>query len=91
MLPSVQAFSKAAQRAGLMVTNTYSFGQDYFKTLCLWHKKFMANLDTVKDQGFDESFIRLWSMYLMYCAAGFAENSINVAQLTLMKPDHASE
>jgi cyclopropane-fatty-acyl-phospholipid synthase len=91
MLPSVQAFSQAAQKAGLIVTNTYSFGQDYFKTLCLWHKKFMANLDTVKHQGFDDSFVRLWSMYLMYCAAGFAENSINVAQLTLMKPNHAAE
>lgn len=91
MLPSVQAFSQAAQKAGLIVTNTYSFGQDYFKTLCLWYKKFMANLDTVKHQGFDDSFVRLWSMYLMYCAAGFAENSINVAQLTLMKPNHAAE
>lgn len=91
MLPSVRAFSQAAQNAGLIVANTYSFGQDYFKTLCLWHKKFMANLDIVKQQGFDDSFIRLWSMYLMYCAAGFAENSINVAQLTLIKPNHAAK
>jgi cyclopropane-fatty-acyl-phospholipid synthase len=40
----------------------------------------------VRAQGFDDRFIRLWNLYLMYCAAGFAEKSTDVIQFTLRKP-----
>jgi cyclopropane-fatty-acyl-phospholipid synthase len=43
-------------------------------------------LQEIKQQGFDEKFIRLWNLYLMYCAAGFAEKSTDVVQFTLSKP-----
>ena len=71
---------------GLIVEDVYEFGQDYQKTLCLWHQKFNQHLQEIKQQGFDEKFIRLWNLYLMYCAAGFAEKSTDVVQFTLSKP-----
>ena len=86
MLPSIKRFKEAAQSKGLIVEDVYQFGQDYQKTLCLWHQKFNQHLQEIKQQGFDEKFIRLWNLYLMYCAAGFAENSTDVVQFTLSKP-----
>lgn len=87
MLPSVTAFKAAAEKAGLILEEAYSFGADYQKTLCLWHEQFNASLPQVRAQGFDDRFIRLWNLYLMYCAAGFAEKSTDVIQFTLRKPD----
>jgi cyclopropane-fatty-acyl-phospholipid synthase len=52
----------------------------------MWHEKFNASLDQIKSQGFDDRFIRLWNLYLMYCAAGFAEKSTDVIQFTLRRP-----
>lgn len=86
MLPSITKFKEAAQSKGLIVEDVYEFGQDYQKTLCLWHQKFNHHLQEIKHQGFDEKFIRLWNLYLMYCAAGFAEKSTDVVQFTLSKP-----
>ena len=87
MLPSVDKFKQAAIKQGLIVESAYSFGQDYQKTLCLWHEKFNQQLEKIKAQGFDQKFIRLWNLYLMYCAAGFAEKSTDVIQFTLSKPN----
>jgi cyclopropane-fatty-acyl-phospholipid synthase len=86
MLPSIEKFKEAAQSKGLIVEDVYEFGEDYQKTLCLWHQKFNQYLQEIKQQGFDEKFIRLWNLYLMYCAAGFAEKSTSVVQFTLSKP-----
>jgi cyclopropane-fatty-acyl-phospholipid synthase len=86
MLPTTSLFRESAEKAGLIVESVYSFGSDYQKTLRMWHEKFNASLDQIKSQGFDDRFIRLWNLYLMYCAAGFAEKSTDVIQFTLRKP-----
>jgi cyclopropane-fatty-acyl-phospholipid synthase len=39
----------------------------------------------VRQQGFDEAFIRLWRLYLCYCEAGFDEHSIGVSQFLLQE------
>lgn len=90
MLPSLSKFKEAAVNAGLKVEGVDAFGLDYQKTLCQWHEKFNQSLSQVHSQGFDEKFVRLWNMYLMYCAAGFAEKSIDVVQVTLYKPEVAA-
>ena len=86
MLPSTTVFKKCAEDAGLIVEDAFSFGKDYQKTLGIWHSQFNSSLSEIKAQGFDEKFIRLWNLYLMYCAAGFAEESTDVIQFTLRKP-----
>lgn len=83
MLPSPSVFREQARRAGLRVEEDLAFGLDYADTLAIWHQRFNAVLDTVRAQGFDETFIRLWQFYLAYCEAGFRAGSTDVHQYTL--------
>ncbi|ODP32846.1 cyclopropane-fatty-acyl-phospholipid synthase family protein [Pandoraea sp. ISTKB] len=78
MLPSAERFISAAQACGLNVTETLSFGLDYARTLQHWNAAFEAQLDAVRAQGFDDTFIRTWQLYLQYCEAAFAEQRIGV-------------
>ena len=36
--------------------------------------------------GFDDSFMRLWNLYLAYCEAGFKAQIINLQILTFSRP-----
>ncbi|WP_438395168.1 class I SAM-dependent methyltransferase [Caballeronia sp. DA-9] len=83
MLPSPAAFVQAAERHGLKVVNQLSFGRDYARTLKLWRNAFVARLDEIRAQRFDERFIRLWDFYLCYCEAAFAHSNTDVIQFTL--------
>ena len=90
MLPSPKIFEAAASKAGLVLKGQFSFGQDYAKTLRLWRDRFNAQIEAIKQLGFTDEFIRLWNFYLMYCAAGFAQQDIDVIQFTLEKPLHGT-
>jgi len=37
-------------------------------------------------RGFDQRFMHIWEFYLAYCEAGFAEDNLDVLQVTLRKP-----
>jgi cyclopropane-fatty-acyl-phospholipid synthase len=78
MLPSPGRFVDAACRAGLAAQAVFAFGQDYALTLRCWSEAFEARLDAARAQGFDETFIRTWRLYLAYCEAGFAESRTDV-------------
>ena len=58
----------------------------YVETLRRWRKSFTANADALAQLGYDERFRRLWTLYLAYCEAGFAERRICDVQLLLTKP-----
>ena len=90
MLPSRASFREAASRAGLEVEYEFAFGTDYAKTLCIWRDSFNQKLQEISRLGFDETFIRLWNFYLMYCAAGFSEKNIDVVQFTLKHKTYVS-
>lgn len=83
MLPSRQAFRVAAQKAGLAVTDEFAFGRDYARTLAEWRTAFERNWPQIAGQGFDDSFRRLWRLYLCYCEAGFLAGNIDVVQFEL--------
>jgi cyclopropane-fatty-acyl-phospholipid synthase len=85
MLPSPRAFEEHAQRAGLQIVASMRFGRDYAITLASWRARFTARLDAVRALGFDERFIRLWTFYLAYCEAAFAEGNTDVIQYTLLR------
>jgi cyclopropane-fatty-acyl-phospholipid synthase len=70
----------------LRVGDRYSFGRHYAETLRRWRAKFEAAAATVTDLGFDETFRRMWSLYLAYSEAGFRTGYLDVQQLTLTKP-----
>ncbi|HDR9162977.1 TPA: class I SAM-dependent methyltransferase [Burkholderia vietnamiensis] len=78
MLPSAERFVDAARRAGLAAAPVHAFGDDYARTLRTWRHTFDAHADLVRAQGFDETFIRTWRLYLAYCEAGFAERRTDV-------------
>jgi len=83
MLPSPQRFSEEAERAGLRLTDQFDFGQDYAKTVETWLQNFEDNIDQVRAQNYDESFIRLWRFYLAACIAGFKSGNTGVMQVQL--------
>lgn len=83
MLPSRQAFRAAAQKAGLAVTDEFAFGHDYARTLAEWRAAFERNWPQIAALGFDDSFRRLWRLYLCYCEAGFLAGNIDVVQFEL--------
>jgi cyclopropane-fatty-acyl-phospholipid synthase len=60
--------------------------RSYVETLRRWRQNFTAQASQLTHLGFDERFRRLWTMYLTYCEAGFAERRILDVQLLLGKP-----
>ena len=84
MLASPDVFEEQVNAAGLEVDAVHRFGHDYAETLKRWLAAFDANVDKVRAQGFDNRFIRCWRFYLAYCAAGFASETTDVAQYTLV-------
>ena len=78
MLPSAERFVSTSQACGMQASVSLSFGLDYARTLHCWHEAFESQLDAVRAQGFDDTFIRTWRLYLQYCEAAFAEQRIDV-------------
>ena len=85
MLPSTPLFVQHAQAAGLRVVDRFAFGLDYAETLRRWRHAFLARLDDVRRQGFDDRFVRLWEFYLAYCEAAFDAGNTDVVQFTLQR------
>ncbi len=85
MLPSPQRFAAQAVSAGLKIKDTLAFGRDYAETLRRWRVTFESQKETVLAQGFDESFLRLWRLYLAYCEAGFDAGTTDVYQYHLVR------
>ena len=85
MLPTAALFERHAAAAGLRVADRFAFGRDYAETLRRWRHAFLARLDDVRRQGFDERFVRLWEFYLAYCEAAFDAGNTDVVQFTLQR------
>ncbi|MBT9594452.1 MAG: class I SAM-dependent methyltransferase [Vitreoscilla sp.] len=85
LLPSPSAFRAAAAQAGLTVVAELDFGADYAETLRRWRQDFLAHEARVREQGYDERFMRLWEFYLAYCEAAFDAGSTSVMQFTLQR------
>ncbi|MBS1207891.1 MAG: Cyclopropane-fatty-acyl-phospholipid synthase [Proteobacteria bacterium] len=83
MLPSPEIFRMQADKARLAVHKAHAFGLDYARTLNEWLQRFNAKIDKVREQGFDERFVRMWQFYLAYCEAGFRARSTDVYQFVL--------
>ena len=83
------------QRSLLRCTEMQMFdmediGMHYAETLKSWRQAFHANLDAVRQQGFDDRFIRMWDYYMGYCEGAFRERHISDVQLVLAKTLHPS-
>ncbi len=86
-LASVEAIERTlAAHTSLRVADRYSFNRHYAETLRRWRDRFEAHADEVDALGFDETFRRMWSLYLAYSEAGFRTGYLDVQQFTLTKP-----
>lgn len=85
MLPSLARFACEAERAGLRVAGSFSFGTDYAKTLRAWSVRMKNARDKVCALGHDERFLRNWQYYLNICAAAFSARRTDVVQVELVK------
>jgi cyclopropane-fatty-acyl-phospholipid synthase len=85
MLPSLQRFREEAERAGLKVLDSFTFGRDYVRTLRIWSARMKERTDDILALGHDDKFVRNWQYYLNICAAVFDVGRTNVAQIELAK------
>jgi cyclopropane-fatty-acyl-phospholipid synthase len=69
----------------LTITDRYSFNLHYAETLRRWRATFEERADEVTALGFDETFRRMWSLYLAYSEAGFRTGYLDVQQMTFTK------
>ena len=85
-IPCVTAMVASAAHAGeLRLVNLEDFGSSYAATLRHWRQRFLARLDQVRAQGYEERFIRMWEFYLCYCEGGFMERAISDVHLLLAR------
>ena len=83
----MRAIEECAGRAGLVITDRRSLGQDYAQTLREWRQRFAARADDVEALGFDARFRAVWEFYLAYSEAGFASGYLDVWQFALEHAD----
>ena len=87
-LPSVTAMSSTLTRVtDMRVIDVEDIGPHYATTLRLWRDRFFGSIDSVRDLGFSDEFIRMWHYYLCYCEGGFIERAIGDVQVVMMRPD----
>jgi cyclopropane-fatty-acyl-phospholipid synthase len=85
-IPCTAILNKYASEDGQFVMDDlFDLSQDYAKTMLQWYDNFMTNIVKVKGLGYDERFVRMWSYYLHYCAAGFKERYLGTVQLLFRK------
>lgn len=83
LLPSPSAFRGAARAGGLRADNEFYFGRDYARTLDSWLLNFGRKIESIRNLGYDEGFIRMWRLYLAACAGAFRAGHIDVMQVEL--------
>jgi cyclopropane-fatty-acyl-phospholipid synthase len=82
MIPSPEAIdAQLRAHTRLRVDARRELGADYATTLRLWRARFLANWAQTRELGFDETFRRMWELYLAYCEAGFRARYLGVQQL----------
>lgn len=88
-LPSLTALlNQLTRHTALNLMHQEEIGVHYARTLRDWRERFEQQLDAVRQQGYDERFIRMWRYYLCYCEGGFQERAIGTSQLLLAMPDN---
>lgn len=84
LLPSVEAIERTVDaHTDLHVSERLSFGDHYATTLRLWRERFEAGWAGLQKLGFDDTFRRMWLLYLCYTRAGFEAGYLDVHQFIL--------
>lgn len=91
LLPAVGEMNKVINKVSdLHLLKFNDYGLHYAKTLRTWFENFNNELQSVKELGFDNTFIRKWNYYLNYCEAAFEMRNISVVQLAYTRPNNTT-
>ncbi|MDC1132567.1 cyclopropane-fatty-acyl-phospholipid synthase [Candidatus Pelagibacter sp.] len=82
-LPSRNELQNYVDTNGLKFGEYNSYANHYSDTLIIWRDIFNKKWDSIKEQGFDLTFKRMWEFYLSYCEAGFKSKNIDLIQFSL--------
>jgi len=82
-LPSLESIKDYSKRTGLVLKSYNSYGNHYSKTLSKWRKNFINSWSQISEQGFDNSFKKIWDFYFSYCEAGFNSKNIDLIQFSV--------
>ncbi len=86
IIPSLQAIDDTlAAHTTLRVTWHRELRPHYARTLRLWRESFRDQWPRIHAQGFDETFRRMWELYLAYSEAGFRSGYLGVSQLQMTR------
>jgi len=86
-LPSSAVMTDSvARNTDMRLLGLEDIGLHYATTLNRWRENFFARLPEVRQQGFSETFIRMWEYYLCYCEGAFQERAISDVQILFAKP-----
>ena len=75
------------EHTDMRVIHVEDIGPHYATTLRHWHDRFIAHLDGVSEQGYSNTFIRMWQFYLAYCESAFLERATGNVHMLMMRPD----
>ena len=92
-VPSLEAIlASAARTTELRAVAVYDITEHYPPTLRAWRERLVHNWPEIEQLGgVDERFLRLWTLYLAYCEAGFLERRVLDRQLVLAGPQWRDE
>lgn len=79
MLPSPRQVARSVE-GRLVMEDWHNFGADYDRTLMAWYANFTAAWPELKDN-YSERFYRMWTYYLLSCAATFRARWIHLWQI----------
>lgn len=83
LLPSTDVILDITGRhTALRTVSMLSLQRHYAETLRLWRQRFLARRTALTELGFDETFQRMWELYLAYSEAGFRSGYLDVYQWT---------
>ena len=76
-VPNLPEIAYYLGRTGLSILDVENLRMHYAKTLDLWAQNFEKNIEKVREM-FEETFVRMWRLYLHASSAGFkyAENRL---------------
>lgn len=84
VIPSLREMIYALSEDNFHVLDVENLRNHYNKTLLCWEKNYQDHLDKIRTM-FDETFIRMWDLYLSACAATFHNGIIDLHQILVTK------
>jgi len=84
LIPSLRELIHICSDYEYYTIDVESLRRHYNKTLLCWNENFQKNKDQLNKK-FDETFIRMWELYLCSCAASFNNGIIDLHQIVFTK------